>query len=166
MNNLKQLRKKKGFSQLQLAAFLHTSPSTVALWELGQKSAELGQLLMLCRVLECSPCDLFLPPCDEDDGCFDLPLFSADVQPAVSFVRLSCGHPLSVCHFGAVIPHSLSSRIQQGDICYFEMCSNCADGDVVICLDCDSNATICIAGSSDVTGRSIVAVSRFLQSRF
>jgi len=50
LKGLKIVRKEKGFSQLQLAEFLHISPSIVAQWELGEKEASAGQVIFLCRI--------------------------------------------------------------------------------------------------------------------
>lgn len=167
MNNLKKLRKQKGFSQLQLADFLHISPSTVALWEIGEKTAQLGQLLALCNVLDCSIADLFLSD-EYNNSCnrSAVPVFSTGVQLTVNFVYPSENNQLSHRYFGVEIPHDLSPRICQGDICYFETGCRYNTGDVVIALDADSNAEIFIADYANTHNKNIVAVSRYLQSRF
>lgn len=52
--NLKTLRKQKGFSQEELAARLHVVRQTVSKWEKGQSVPDAGTLIRLAEVLEVS----------------------------------------------------------------------------------------------------------------
>lgn len=52
--NIYELRKKKGFSQEQLAEKLKVSRQTISNWELGETSPNPEQLLLLSKTLEVS----------------------------------------------------------------------------------------------------------------
>lgn len=161
MKNLRSLRKEKNMSQLNLADFLHISPSTVAQWELGSRTPRLGQILTLCRILNCTPARLLC-----DDSCNTLPLFSAGRDHSISFIQLPCECADISCHFGVVISENLSPRILQGDICFFELCRDFSPNDVVIALDGEHREKIFMADDSCSFADNVVAVCRFLQRKF
>lgn len=52
--NLKTLRKQKGFSQEELAARLHVVRQTVSKWEKGRSVPDADALIRLAEVLEVS----------------------------------------------------------------------------------------------------------------
>ncbi len=56
--NLKTLRKQKGFSQEELAARLHVVRQTVSKWEKGQSVPDAGTLIRLAEILEVSVSEL------------------------------------------------------------------------------------------------------------
>ena len=56
--NLKTLRRQKGFSQEELAARLHVVRQTVSKWEKGQSVPDAGTLIRLAEVLEVSVSEL------------------------------------------------------------------------------------------------------------
>ena len=166
MKGLKTSRKTKGFSQLQLAEFLHISPSTVAQWELGEKTASAGQVIFLCRILDCTPDELFLPSADNSADVFpSIPVFSGNSYAQVSLSALPQSMPAAVCQFGIVVNQDISGRIYQGDICYFELCSNYRENDTVIVLDSNNNAELIVADGNAAKLNNISAVCRYMQSR-
>lgn len=52
--NLKILRKQKGFSQEELAARLHVVRQTISKWEKGQSVPDAGTLIRLAEILDVS----------------------------------------------------------------------------------------------------------------
>ena len=56
--NLKTLRKQKGFSQEELAARLHVVRQTVSKWEKGRSVPDADALIRLAEVLEVSVSEL------------------------------------------------------------------------------------------------------------
>ena len=167
LENLKQLRKANGYSQLQTADFLHIRPSTVALWENGEKTPRLGQILRLCEIFKCLPADIAASSVyfeqTEKDCC--LPVFYTDISKKISFAETSALYNDIVCHFGLVMPYDLSDRIKKGDICFFELCRSYRKNDVVISVDDMGSETVFIA-DENCTDKNIVAVCRFMQSKF
>lgn len=153
MTGLKQLRRDKNLTQLQIAQFVHTLPSAVAQWELCSRYPTLGQIIKLCRVLDCTPVQLF-------EGCADsrdIPFFDLENPPAI--VQLPQGYISHPCHFALSLPYSLSERVQAGDTCYFELCDDAKSGDIVVCTDssCNCSITVCRTDTAN-----IAAVCRLL----
>ena len=52
--NIQQLRKEKGWSQLQLSKELNVSPSTVGMYEQGRRVPDLETLITLSRIFDVS----------------------------------------------------------------------------------------------------------------
>ena len=166
LKGLKIVRKEKGFSQLQLAEFLHISPSIVAQWELGEKEASAGQVIFLCRILGCTPAELFLPPeCNYTENSAFVPVFSGNGYTQVSFSLLPANPLTSVCQFGIVVNQDISGRICRGDICYFQLDGSCCKNDTVITLDNSNTPKLFVADENDVKRNNISAVCRYMQSR-
>lgn len=136
MKNLKLLRKAAGYSQLQLAAFLYTNPSTISNWELGKSVPRIGQMVKMCRVLNCIPSDFFdIPDCE--NGCTYIPVFSQTLPCDVTFEEVSADNSYPPLHFGIKLNSDLSGRLRNGDVCFFSMEKAAAEGDIV--LGCDEN---------------------------
>lgn len=156
MTGLKSIRKSRNLSQLQLADFVHESPSTVAMWETGTKHPHPGQVIKLCRVLECSPCDLYAIT-DREKAKTTVPLFDLlqGTKPQSVPIPDTASHR---CHFAVVVPYPLSGRVQAGDICFFELTAKAKNGDIVITLE-GSRYSICICDSNTA---NIAAVCRML----
>lgn len=55
---LKKLRLRKGFSQLDLALRLSTSQDQVSKWETGARIPQMASIMMLCLVLDCTSDEL------------------------------------------------------------------------------------------------------------
>lgn len=59
MSNLKMLRRKKGWTQQELADRAGCTPSTVCNVERGANSAQIGTAILLCKALGCTLNDMF-----------------------------------------------------------------------------------------------------------
>lgn len=59
MNNLKQLRKRRGMSQTELANGIHVTQQAVAKWERGITNPTADKYPKLAKVLNCTMDDLF-----------------------------------------------------------------------------------------------------------
>lgn len=161
MKNLKLLRKAKGYSQLQLSEFMHISPSTVAEWEHSGTSVRIGQLIKLCKILDCIPVDLFDVPCC-DKNCICIPVFSQNLPCDVTFEQISRDNPYHPLHFGIKLNSDLSHRFRSGDVCFFTFGNTAAQGDVV--LSCDENGCEHITHCTEPDSTAdIAAVCRFAQ---
>lgn len=142
MENLKQLRRAKNYTQLQLSSFLHISPSTVAMWEKGSKSPTLGQVLKLCSLLDCLPRD-FYRLCSENQNC--LPVFTLHRSNSLFFEDICLCGEMGCCDFGLVMPFDLN-RIACGDVCFFKLTGEISrETDIVIALGNDAEVFICPA---------------------
>lgn len=137
MKNLKYVRNAKGYSQAQLAQFLHVGSSTVCRWELGQTKPSLCQFLMLCKILNCKPAQL----CDEFTHS-QIPVFDIENSAAA-------GYPLtdelkgSGCSFGLILPFDIYGRFKKGDICYFSLeAADVCDEKPVLAFDDNYNEYI------------------------
>lgn len=51
---MKELRKKQGLDQIQLAHRMNLARSTIAMWETGRSSPSLDMLIQLCEILGCT----------------------------------------------------------------------------------------------------------------
>lgn len=54
MNNIREIRKKRGITQKQLANALDVTESAVSHWEKGRRDPDLETLLKIGEVLDCS----------------------------------------------------------------------------------------------------------------
>ena len=57
-NNLRKLRKTKGWTQAELAAKVKRSVSTISALERGEHDMSVETFFALCRALECLPSEL------------------------------------------------------------------------------------------------------------
>lgn len=156
MKNLKTVRKNRGYSQAQLAQFVHVGSSTVCRWELGTTAANLYHILKLCCVLQCSPAQLW-----GDIPHNMLPVFDIDgnlvTTDDLTEELACCG-----CCFGLVVPCDISSRIKSGDICYFAF-DKTADSDTVV-LTFDSDCAVYADFCKNIPdSMQIAAVCRFMR---
>ena len=51
---MKELRKKQGIDQVELAKRMNLARSTIAMWETGRSSPSLDMLIQLCEILGCT----------------------------------------------------------------------------------------------------------------
>ena len=70
--NLKTLRRQKGFSQEELAARLHVVRQTVSKWEKGQSVPDAGTLIRLAEVLEVSVSELLGEKIENEQAASDV----------------------------------------------------------------------------------------------
>ena len=59
-NNLKQARKDKGYTQKEVAAFMHMTQQQYSRFENGVFELNYLQILTLCNFLDITPNDLFI----------------------------------------------------------------------------------------------------------
>ncbi len=59
MNEIKELRKKAGLTQVTFAEAMGVTQSTISQWESGRVCPETAKLPKLAEVLGCSVADLF-----------------------------------------------------------------------------------------------------------
>ena len=136
MDNLKNLRKEKGYSQAQLAQFLHIGESVVTRWELGQTTPTPAQLIKLCMLLGCKPRSLFsLEDCTENS----VPVFEGDYIK-LSHIPFDCSEKNA--DFGIVLSKDLSARFCIGDVCFFTISNHCKADDIVFAIDSECNGTV------------------------
>ena len=132
IKNLRDLRIKAGYSQAQIADFLQIGNSTAFRMEKGMCHPTLAQIITLCKVLDCTPAQLYGLQCDADDcriPVFDL--IDKTVDSAVSYRR----GDISDCHFGIVLDRNISDRFSAGDICFFVLDAAPHPNDLVIYID-------------------------------
>ena len=70
--NLKTLRKQKGFSQEELAARLHVVRQTVSKWEKGQSVPDAGTLIRLAEILDVSVSQLLGEKVENEQATSDV----------------------------------------------------------------------------------------------
>lgn len=70
--NLKTLRKQKGFSQEELADRLHVVRQTVSKWEKGQSVPDAGALIRLAEILEVSVSELLGEKIENEQAASDV----------------------------------------------------------------------------------------------
>ena len=58
-NNLKAARKAKGLTQKQVAAFLHKYQPDYSQYESGKIELDYEKIVLLCKLLDITPDDLF-----------------------------------------------------------------------------------------------------------
>ena len=73
-DNLKRLRKKKNFSQEDLAIKMNVSRQSVSKWETGDAYPEMNNILELCKVFHCSINDLV------NDSILDVNSFDEEIK--------------------------------------------------------------------------------------
>lgn len=54
MNRIRELRKKNGWIQADLAARLNTTPQTIARYETGERGLDVETILALCEIFGCT----------------------------------------------------------------------------------------------------------------
>ena len=136
MKNLKVIRKKRGYTQAQLAQFLHVGNSTVCRWELGTTQPDLYQILKICHVLDCMPSQLY-----DDIPYGMMPVFDI-YGNIVSTCNISEELRLYECCFGLSMPHDISARINCGDTGFFSFGNTAEHNCVVIAYDKNCNGCI------------------------
>ncbi|MBQ2714357.1 MAG: helix-turn-helix transcriptional regulator [Clostridia bacterium] len=57
--NLKMLREERGLLQKDVAIALEIPVSTYANWEQGRREPSVSDIFLLCKILTCTPNDLF-----------------------------------------------------------------------------------------------------------
>ena len=70
--NLRTLRKQKGFSQEELAARLHVVRQTVSKWEKGQSVPDAGTLIRLAEILDVSVSELLGEKIENEQAASDV----------------------------------------------------------------------------------------------
>ena len=131
MKNLKKLRLKNKYSQAQLAGLMDVGASVICRWEKGLTAPALPQIIRLCRLLRCSPLELYSEHHSQMDGTVPIPVFEED---AVTIQHL----PLSgeeTADFGIILSENIADRLFAGDICYFRISSQGQKGSIVLTSD-------------------------------
>lgn len=158
MKNLKTLRSEQGYTQNQIAQFMHIGCSTVFRWEQGIAKPTLYQFIKLCHILKCTPAEL-MGNTDNDKlpvFNFDFSLFGTEVVTE----ELSARN----CAFGIILPYDISPRIKSGDICFFSLDNGAEKESIVFyAYDC-CNGQISIYKEYD-TDMQIIAVCQLLHSK-
>ena len=131
MKNLKNLRLKNEYSQFQLAEFMDVGTSVICRWENGFTLPTTAQTVKLCRILNCSPRELFTPVVHQCDNTVLIPLFEDDTVTLQSFP--ACGE--ETADFGIVLSENIADRLFAGDICYFRISSQGQKGSIVLTSD-------------------------------
>ena len=70
--NLKTLRKKKGYSQEELAVKLHVVRQTISKWEKNLSVPDAGTLIRLAEILEISVSELLGAEMNQEDSANDI----------------------------------------------------------------------------------------------
>ena len=60
--NIKQLRKKRGITQEELAAQLEVHENTIRMWEKGSRSPRISDIKRLCEIFHCTESELLNGP--------------------------------------------------------------------------------------------------------
>ncbi|MBR6519196.1 MAG: helix-turn-helix transcriptional regulator [Oscillospiraceae bacterium] len=131
MKNLKTLRLKNEYSQSQLAGLMEVGASVVCRWEKGLTAPALPQVIRLCRLLHCSPLELYSDQPSPSDGTAPIPVFEEDVVTIQYF-------PLNgekTADFGIILSENMADRLFAGDICYFRISSHGQTGSIVLTSD-------------------------------
>ena len=128
MKNLKNLRLKNEYSQFQLAEFMDVGTSVICRWENGFTLPTPAQTVKLCRILNCSPRELFTPVAHQCDNTVLIPLFEDDTVTLQTFP--ACGE--ETADFGIVLSENIADRLFAGDICYFRISSHAQKGSIVL----------------------------------
>ena len=89
-NNLKALRKKSGFSQVELAEKLNTTQGMIGLLERGERKLSPDWLKRISQILSCSPLDI-LP---------DLNIITPTIQPNQNSVSIEMINATACCGNG------------------------------------------------------------------
>ena len=158
MKNFKAIRLKRGYTQNQIAQFMHTGSSTVFRWEHNITKPSLYQFVMLCRILKCTPAELTGELHNEE-----IPVFTADFtlvgkEPLTD--ELACRN----CVFGIVLPQGISPRINAGDICIFSLDDKTEKESIVFCSYDNCNGQISIYKDYE-SAVQIIAVCQLLHSK-
>ncbi|MBE6879051.1 MAG: helix-turn-helix transcriptional regulator [Ruminococcaceae bacterium] len=131
MENLKNLRLKKGYSQAQLADFLKIGAAVVARWEKGLTVPTAVQVINICYLLNCKPAELYLSGNTPvaDCRCAPVPVFDGD---CVYMHTLPAGNGEAAADFGIVLPCNTAERLYKGDICFFVLQKNAEQNSIVL----------------------------------
>ena len=158
VKNLKILRTEQGYTQNQIAQFMHTGNSTVFRWEQGITQPTLYQFIKLCHILKCTPSEL-MGNIEKDQipvFSFDFSLTYKEAVTAELYARK--------CVFGIILPYDISPRIKSGDICFFSLDNGAEKESIVFyAYDC-CNGQISIYKEYD-TDMQIIAVCQLLHSK-
>lgn len=132
IKNLRYLRIKAGYSQAQIADFLQIGNSTAFRMEKGMCHPTLAQIITLCKVLDCTPAQLYALQCDKDNR--QIPVFDL-IYKTVDSVHSHCRGDISDCHFGIVLDRNISDRFSAGDTCFFAIGASPHPNDLVVSID-------------------------------
>lgn len=158
MKNLKALRTEQGYTQNQIAQFMHTGSSTVFRWEQGVTHPTLYQFIKLCHILKCTPSEL-MGDIEKDQ----LPVFNYDFS---LIFKEAVTEELSArkCAFGIILPYDISPRIKAGDICFFSLDNSAEKESIVFYAYDNCNGQISIYKEYDAD-MHIIAVCQLLHSK-
>lgn len=57
-NNLKKIRKMRGYTQLQVANMIHVTQAAISSWEIGRTEPTMRDLDALCEIYKCTRSEL------------------------------------------------------------------------------------------------------------
>ena len=158
VKNLKILRTEQGYTQNQIAQFMHTGNSTVFRWEQGITQPTLYQFIKLCHILKCTPSELMG---NIEKG--QIPVFSFDFSLTYK-EAITAELYARKCVFGIILPYDISPRIKSGDICFFSLDNGAEKESIVFyAYDC-CNGQISIYKEYD-SDMQIIAVCQLLHSK-
>ena len=63
--NIKQLRKKRGITQEELAEYLSVHENTIRLWEKGLREPRMSDIQKLCEIFNCTETELLNGPAED-----------------------------------------------------------------------------------------------------
>lgn len=158
MKNLKELRLECGFSLAQIAEFFHVGAGTVHRWETGETVPSVFQILKLCRIVNCSPSQLYGV---EDNH---IPVFTTD-KTLHSVIASPAENSADRLNFGLVLPYDISDRFLKDDICIFSADSCAENGNLVLAVDNNYNEHLYIYKDYDAN-MQIIAICRHLFSKY
>ncbi len=155
MENLRNLRLKKGYSQSQLGDFLNVGAGVVARWETAQTVPSLTQILKICHILRCKPTDLYITEniSAENNNCKSIPVF--DEGKVYIHTVPADSHDVSI-DFGIILSSDTDARLCKGDVCFFTMQNHTEDNSIVLVSDDDYNSRIILYRKDD--NHKIIAV--------
>ena len=158
MKNLKTLRTEQGYTQNQIAQFMHTGSSTVFRWEQGITRPTLYQFINLCHILKCTPYEL-MGDIEKDQ----IPVFNSDFSLAFKEAVTEELYTRQ-CAFGIILPYDISPRIKSGDICFFSLDNSAEKESIVFYAYDNCNGQISIYKEYDAD-MQIIAVCQLLHSK-
>ena len=150
-DNLKRIRKEKGFTQVELAQALHVSQGTVANWERGVRSPDVESLMDVASVLGCSTDSLLSKPNAapvQPGQVYMIPVFEsvsagfgAQAEDSVLeytpiYIDSASEAADTICV--RVCGDSMHPKIEDGDLVQVHKQETAETGDIVVILDGDA----------------------------
>ena len=121
--NIKQLRKKRGITQEELAAQLEVHENTIRMWEKGSRSPRISDIKRLCEIFQCTESELLSESPDVDNWELRLVVSKTNEGGIVDMTSSKSSAVLNISDDAMAITLSAGYELWEDDSAFEELIS-------------------------------------------